>query len=75
METGKLFVPVLAIVGGFSLAAIAFKWAQGYMNKPENAPGGPGPGGVGRFRLGEVLRTQSEWEKNKMAQGLLMTLG
>ena len=71
----EYIVPVLAIVGGFSLALAAFKWSQGYMGANGQGVKGIGRFGFGGRRMGVVLTPQSTWEKNKMAQGILMTLG
>jgi len=67
---GKFLFPALVILIGAAATYYGYQMVKGAVGT-EAAP----QGSTGRFLLGQVIRPESEWEKNKMAQGILMTLG
>lgn len=64
---GKYVLPLLVITAGVAAAWAGWKLVRGTVE--------PATTGVGGFRLGQVLRPESEWEKNKRSEGILLSIG
>lgn len=71
---GKYILPVLVIGVGFAAAYAGWKMVKNYTDA-STPPVGGSVTGMGRFALGQVLRPESDWEKYKRAEGLLLSIG